>query len=91
MARFGSRLHIPSSVRTILDLSKMAQDNGPYTAYMGASIPQNRPKYSMVLIIGTTKMGPLIFGNCLYLPILSLLDYWAIILGAPLEVQDIPK
>ena len=31
---------------------------------MGASInrgPQNRPKYSMVLIIGATKMGPLIF------------------------------
>ena len=33
---------------------------------MGASInrgPQNRPKYIMVLIIGTTKMGPLICGN----------------------------
>ena len=33
---------------------------------MGASInrgPQNKPKYIMVLIIGTTKMGPLIFGN----------------------------
>ena len=34
--------------------------------YMGASInrgPQNRPKYIMVLIIGATKMGPLIFGK----------------------------
>ena len=33
---------------------------------MGASInrgPQNRPKYIMVLIIGATKMGPLICGN----------------------------
>ena len=33
---------------------------------MGASInrgPQNKPKYTMLLIIGTTKMGPLIFGN----------------------------
>ena len=33
---------------------------------MGASTnrgPKNRPKYIMVLIIGTTKMGPLIFGN----------------------------
>ena len=33
---------------------------------MGASInrgPQNRPKYIMVLVIGTTKMGPLICGN----------------------------
>ena len=38
-----------------------------YSGYhMGASInrgPQNRPKYIMVLIIGTTKMGPLIFGS----------------------------
>ena len=25
--------------------------------------PQNRPKYFRVLIIGATKMGPLIFGN----------------------------
>ena len=36
------------------------------TVHMGASInkgPQNRPKYIMVLIIGTTKMGPLICGN----------------------------
>ena len=34
--------------------------------YMGASIntgPQNRPKYIMILIIGTTTMGPLICGN----------------------------
>ena len=33
---------------------------------MGASInrgPKNRPKYIMVLNIGTTKMGPLIYGN----------------------------
>ena len=33
---------------------------------MGASInrgPQNRPKYIMVLIIGTTKTGPQILGN----------------------------
>ena len=33
---------------------------------MGASInrgPKNRPKYIMVLIIGTAKMGPLICGN----------------------------
>ena len=34
--------------------------------HMGASInrgPQNRPKYIMVLTIGTTKMGPLICGS----------------------------
>ena len=33
---------------------------------LGASInsgPQNRPKYMMVLIIGATRMGSLIFGN----------------------------
>ena len=34
--------------------------------YKGASInrgPQNSPKYTMILVIGTTKMGPLISGN----------------------------
>ena len=36
------------------------------SSHMGASInrgPQNKPKYIMVFIIGTTKMGPLICGN----------------------------
>ena len=36
---------------------------------MGASInrgPQNRPKYIMVLIIGTTKLGPLILETAIY-------------------------
>ena len=33
---------------------------------MGASInrgPKNKPKYLMVLVVGSTKMRPLIFGN----------------------------
>ena len=35
-------------------------------SHLGASInggPQKRPKYILVLDIGATKMGPLIFGN----------------------------
>ena len=39
---------------------------GPLFLEMGASInrgPQNKPKYIMVLIIGITKEGPLIFGS----------------------------
>ena len=39
---------------------------GSFEGDRGASInrgPQNRPKYIMVLTIGATKMGPLIFGN----------------------------
>ena len=38
----------------------------PPSSLLGASInrgPQNKSKYIMVLIIGTTKMGPLICGN----------------------------
>ena len=33
---------------------------------MGGSIktgPQNRPKYTVILTIGTTKMGPLVLGH----------------------------
>ena len=44
----------------------LAECTCPQASHMGASInrgPQNRPKCTMILPIGTTKMGPPIFGN----------------------------
>ena len=37
-----------------------------YAVYMGGSInrgPQNKPQCTVIFIIGTTKMGPLVSGN----------------------------
>ena len=63
--------------------------------YMGASInrgPQNRPKYIMALMKGTTKMGPLILetakrgfpkimGTFLGVPIIRTTVFWGLFWG----------
>ena len=45
-------------VLTLIFLKALTTPESPYGGFH-----QTRPKNIMVLIIGTTKMGPLIFGN----------------------------